>query len=87
MVIRDRNHPSVIMWSIGNEIPNRATTDGVQLVRMSTCMRVCVFMTLCVRVIMFDDCARKLMSIYIRKSHVQTHIHMVKKARIGKLIN
>ncbi|HWJ28157.1 MAG TPA: glycoside hydrolase family 2 TIM barrel-domain containing protein, partial [Flavisolibacter sp.] len=23
MVYRDRNHPSVIMWSIGNEIPNR----------------------------------------------------------------
>ena len=23
MVLRDRNHPSVIMWSIGNEIPNR----------------------------------------------------------------
>lgn len=23
MVLRDRNHPSVILWSIGNEIPNR----------------------------------------------------------------
>jgi beta-galactosidase len=23
MIIRDRNHPSVIMWSIGNEIPER----------------------------------------------------------------
>ncbi|HSU51785.1 MAG TPA: glycoside hydrolase family 2 TIM barrel-domain containing protein, partial [Segetibacter sp.] len=23
MVLRDRNHPSIIMWSIGNEIPNR----------------------------------------------------------------
>lgn len=23
MVYRDRNHPSIIMWSIGNEIPNR----------------------------------------------------------------
>jgi|WetSurMetagenome_2_1015567.scaffolds.fasta_scaffold05679_5 beta-galactosidase len=23
MILRDRNHPSVIMWSIGNEIPNR----------------------------------------------------------------
>lgn len=23
MILRDRNHPSVILWSIGNEIPNR----------------------------------------------------------------
>jgi beta-galactosidase len=28
MVLRDRNHPSVIMWSIGNEIPD-AYTDSV----------------------------------------------------------
>ncbi len=33
MVTRDRNHPSVIMWSIGNEIPERATPDGVQTAR------------------------------------------------------
>ena len=23
MVLRDRNHPSIFMWSIGNEIPER----------------------------------------------------------------
>ena len=28
MVLRDRNHPSVIMWSIGNEIPGAGTTMG-----------------------------------------------------------
>lgn len=28
MVLRDRNHPSIIMWSIGNEIPERATDEG-----------------------------------------------------------
>ena len=29
MVLRDRNHPSVIFWSIGNEIPERAKPEGV----------------------------------------------------------
>lgn len=29
MVERDRNHPSVIMWSIGNEIPSRAKPEVV----------------------------------------------------------
>lgn len=29
MVLRDRNHPSVVFWSIGNEIPERAKPLGV----------------------------------------------------------
>jgi beta-galactosidase len=30
MVLRDRNHPSVVMWSIGNEIPERGDPLGAQ---------------------------------------------------------
>lgn len=29
MVRRDRNHPSVIMWSVGNEIPECGEDDGI----------------------------------------------------------
>lgn len=31
MLLRDRNHPSVIMWSIGNEIPKKSIEDGVRI--------------------------------------------------------
>ena len=31
MVKRDWNHPSIIMWSIGNEIPGRDTANGAHL--------------------------------------------------------
>ncbi len=34
MVDRDRNHPSIIMWSIGNAIPERATPVGVRRSQM-----------------------------------------------------
>jgi beta-galactosidase len=34
MVLRDRNHPSVIMWSIGNEIPYRQRPDVVETAKM-----------------------------------------------------
>jgi beta-galactosidase len=33
LVRRDRNHPSVIMWSIGNEIPNITSTEGAAWAR------------------------------------------------------
>jgi beta-galactosidase len=33
MILRDRNHPSIIMWSIGNEIPERADTAGLRITR------------------------------------------------------
>ncbi len=36
MVLRDRNHPSVIFWSIGNEIPERADPRGVELAKQIT---------------------------------------------------
>ncbi|GAC1593764.1 MAG: beta-galactosidase GalB [Hymenobacter sp.] len=33
MVHRDRNHPSVIMWSIGNEVPDQSNANGPVLAR------------------------------------------------------
>jgi beta-galactosidase len=32
MIERDRNHPSIIMWSIGNEVPDQDNKDGYKLV-------------------------------------------------------
>jgi len=34
MVLRDRNHPSIIMWSIGNEIPERGKPEGAERAQM-----------------------------------------------------
>jgi beta-galactosidase len=34
MILRDRNHPSIILWSIGNEVPNRADSIGFETRRM-----------------------------------------------------
>ena len=33
MVLRDRNHPSVIIWSIGNEISERADSSGLVITK------------------------------------------------------
>ena len=33
MILRDRNHPSVILWSIGNEISERADSSGLRIAR------------------------------------------------------
>ncbi len=36
MIQRDRNHPSVIMWSIGNEIREQGMASGKEMARMLT---------------------------------------------------
>lgn len=36
MVLRDRNHPSVIMWSIGNEIREQFDSSGTKITRSLT---------------------------------------------------
>jgi beta-galactosidase len=33
MLRRDRNHPSVVLWSIGNEIPNQIDRDGYKIAK------------------------------------------------------
>jgi beta-galactosidase len=35
-ILRDRNHPSVILWSIGNEVPEQGRADGWQTAKMLT---------------------------------------------------
>lgn len=34
MVLRDRNHPSIIMWSIGNEVMERTKPEAVETAKM-----------------------------------------------------
>lgn len=38
MILRDRNHPSVILWSIGNEINERAEPHGVEIGKALTAL-------------------------------------------------
>jgi beta-galactosidase len=33
MVLRDRNHPSILFWSLGNEIQERAQPSGIEIMK------------------------------------------------------
>ena len=36
MVLRDRNHPSVIIWSVGNEVGEQGLPEGVRILKQLT---------------------------------------------------
>lgn len=36
MVLRDRNHPSIFMWSIGNEVAERTEPEAIEIAKMLT---------------------------------------------------
>ena len=36
MILRDRNHPSIILWSIGNEIPEQGSPDAYEMSKRLT---------------------------------------------------
>jgi beta-galactosidase len=33
MIQRDRNHPSIVIWSVGNEIPEQMVPEGVEILK------------------------------------------------------
>ena len=33
MLLRDRNHPSIVLWSVGNEIPNQSEPNGAAILK------------------------------------------------------
>ena len=36
MILRDRNHPSIVMWSIGNEVYERGDAEGLRIAQAMT---------------------------------------------------
>lgn len=36
MLYRDRNHPSIVLWSVGNEIPEQCRPEGLPILRRLT---------------------------------------------------
>ncbi len=33
MLLRDRNHPSIVLWSVGNEVPEQKSVEGAKLAK------------------------------------------------------
>lgn len=52
LVVRDRNHPSIIMWSIGNEVLEQwshADADTLSLEQANLLLRGCLIMNVNIR--------------------------------------
>ena len=44
MLVHYRNHPSIVMWSVGNEVPTQCSADGYKVASrlQQMCMQIAI---------------------------------------------